>query len=61
MKAEFRIVSRIIHGHDFYEGVRAVIIDKDNVPRWNPDRLAQVPDSEIERYFAPLEAELELP
>ena len=30
MRMEFRIVSRIIHGHDFYEGVRAVIIDKDN-------------------------------
>src|SRR5215469_9264228 len=32
MKAEFRIVSRIVYGHDFYEGVRAVIIDKDNRP-----------------------------
>ncbi len=33
MRAEFRIVSRIIEGHDFYEGVRAVIVDKDNAPR----------------------------
>jgi enoyl-CoA hydratase len=61
MKTEFRIVSRIIYGHDFHEGVRAVIIDKDNAPRWKPDRLAQVSDDEIERYFAPLEKELELP
>jgi enoyl-CoA hydratase len=61
MKAEFRVVSRVIHGHDFYEGVRAVIIDKDGLPRWNPDRLDKVPDSDIENYFAPLEAELELP
>jgi enoyl-CoA hydratase len=61
MKAEFRIVSRIIHDHDFYEGVRAVIIDKDNMPRWKPDRLAHVPEHDVERYFAPLEAELELP
>jgi enoyl-CoA hydratase len=61
MKAEFGIVSRIIHGHDFYEGVRAVIIDKDNMPRWDPDRLARVPDADIEFYFAPLETELELP
>ena len=36
MRAEFRIVSRVIEGHDFYEGVRAVIVDKDNKPRWRP-------------------------
>jgi enoyl-CoA hydratase len=61
MKAEFRIVSRIIHGHDFQEGVRAAIIDKDNAPRWDPPRLAQVLEADIDRYFAPLETELELP
>jgi len=61
MKAEFRIVSRIIYGHDFPEGVRALIIDKDNAPRWHPARLEQVLDTEIEHYFAPLETELELP
>jgi enoyl-CoA hydratase len=61
MRAEFRIVSRIIHGHDFYEGVRAAIIDKDNAPRWEPPRLAQVLDADIDRYFAPLETELDLP
>jgi len=54
MQTEFRIVSRIVHGHDFYEGVRAVIVDKDNAPRWRPATLAQVPDEEIERHFAPL-------
>ena len=39
MRAEFRIVSRVIEGHDFYEGVRAVIVDKDNAPRWRPATL----------------------
>jgi enoyl-CoA hydratase/carnithine racemase len=56
MRTEFRIVSRIIHGHDFYEGVRAVVIDKDNAPRWDPPSLAQVGEAEVERHFAPLGA-----
>ncbi len=54
MQTEFRIVSRVIHGRDFYEGVRAVIVDKDNAPRWRPAALADVPHAEIERHFAPL-------
>lgn len=54
MRAEFRIVSRIVVGHDFYEGVRAVIVDKDNAPRWQPARLTEVDAAEVERYFAPL-------
>ncbi len=57
MRAEFRIVSRVIHGSDFYEGVRAVIVDKDNTPRWQPATLAEVSDAEVERHFAPLGAE----
>jgi enoyl-CoA hydratase/carnithine racemase len=54
MRAEFRIVSRVIHGHDFYEGVRAVIVDKDNKPHWQPATVAAVSDAEVERHFAPL-------
>jgi enoyl-CoA hydratase/carnithine racemase len=62
MRAEFRIVSRVIHGHDFDEGVRAVIVDKDNAPRWRPETLAGVSEAEVERHFAPLGAdELVLP
>jgi enoyl-CoA hydratase len=55
MDAEFRIVSRVIRGHDFYEGVRAVIVDKDNKPRWQPATLDAVSDAEVERHFAPLD------
>jgi len=53
MRAEFRIVSRIIEDHDFYEGVRAVIVDKDNAPVWQPAALAGVSAADVERHFAP--------
>jgi enoyl-CoA hydratase len=61
MQAEFRIVSRVAYGHDFYEGIRAVIIDKDNRPRWEPATLAEVTAETVEGHFAPLESELVLP
>jgi enoyl-CoA hydratase len=61
MQAEYRIVSRVLQGHDFYEGVRAVIIDKDNRPRWDPASLAEILPDAVENHFAPLQSELMLP
>jgi enoyl-CoA hydratase len=60
MAAEFRIVSRVLSGHDFYEGVRAVIVDKDNSPEWRPARLEDVTMAEVERHFAAIGEELVL-
>lgn len=54
MATEFRIVSRIAEGHDFYEGVRATIIDKDGKPRWQPASLAELPADFAASHFAPL-------
>ena len=54
MTTEFRIVSRICLGHDFYEGVRAVIVDKDNAPRWRPAPGETLAPSVIDAYFAAL-------
>jgi enoyl-CoA hydratase/carnithine racemase len=61
MRTEFRIVSRVVRGHDFYEGTRAVIVDKDQAPRWQPPALAALGDAEVDRHFAPITDELELP
>jgi enoyl-CoA hydratase len=52
---EFRIMARMMEEHDFFEGVRAALIDKDQAPRWQPADLNMVSAAEIERYFAPLE------
>jgi enoyl-CoA hydratase len=60
MRMEFRIVSRIAEGVDFYEGVRAVIIDKDQNPRWTPAAIEAVEPALIEAYFAPLADDLTL-
>lgn len=60
LATEFRIVSRIATGHEFYEGVRAAIIDKDRAPRWRPSELAAVDASMVEAFFAPLSHELVL-
>ena len=53
-RLEYRLVSRVMEGHDFYEGVRAVIIEKDNAPKWKPAKLEDVSDAEVDAYFAPL-------
>ena len=58
LRMDYRIVSRICRGHDFYEGVRAVIVDKDNRPHWSPPPSR----AEIDAYFAPLgDGELKFP
>ena len=57
MRMEFRILHRMLEGHDFYEGIRAAIIDKGDIPGWSPATLEEVDPVAIERYFAPLGAE----
>lgn len=60
MATEYRIVNRILDGHDFYEGVRAQIIDKDRSPAWRPASLGGLKGAEIDAYFAPLDDGAEL-
>ena len=60
LRTEFRIVSRVATGHDFYEGIRAVIVDKDHSPAWRPPTLDAVSDADVAGYFAPVARELDL-
>jgi enoyl-CoA hydratase len=59
MAMEYRIASRVIVRPDFAEGVRAVIVDKDNSPKWDPATAEGVTDTLIDAIFAPLPAQEE--
>ena len=52
MRQEYRIAARVSTMHDFQEGVRAVVIDKDNKPAWNPATLEAVSDALLDDIFA---------
>ncbi|WBY09963.1 enoyl-CoA hydratase/isomerase family protein [Sphingomonas sp. 7/4-4] len=54
MRQEFAVASRVVQRPDFAEGVRAVIVDKDNEPRWQPATIEGVTDHVIDQIFAPL-------
>jgi len=56
MRMEWRVVNRIVAGHDFYAGVRAALIDKGSKPAWNPATLDAVTEEAVVEYFAPLPA-----
>jgi enoyl-CoA hydratase len=62
LRQDFRLGCRCLEGHDFYGGVRAALIDRDQAPKWRPDRLEDVSAAMVDAYFAPLGPdELELP
>ena len=61
MRMEYRMALHTVAGQDFYEGVRAVVIDKDQAPQWQPPVLAEVSDEMVGRFFEPAsEPDLEL-
>jgi enoyl-CoA hydratase len=59
MRAEYRLAARTMLRPDFAEGVRAVLIDKDNTPRWNPETPEGVTAEMLDAIFAPLSEEQE--
>jgi len=54
---DFRLVCRFLEAEDFYEGVRALLVDRDRKPRWRPARLQDVSEAMLDAYFAPLGAD----
>jgi len=56
MAMEYRLGGRVVRTHDFQEGVRAVVIDKDNAPQWSPAGLSDIDDAQLDALFAPLPA-----
>lgn len=56
MAMEYRLGARVLVRPDFAEGVRAVIVDKDQSPKWNPPTPEGVTDDELDAIFAPLPA-----
>jgi len=60
MRQDLRVSSWCLTGTDFYEGVRAVIIDKDHAPQWSPSEVADVSDADIAKAFDRLDADHEM-
>lgn len=56
LKMEYRLAARAVMGHDFREGVRATLIDRDGRPAWRPAALAGVAEPEIAAFFSSLGA-----
>jgi enoyl-CoA hydratase len=48
---DYRIALACVAGHDFIEGIRATIVDKDRNPRWQPDKIEAVTPELVERHF----------
>lgn len=53
LEREFAATAAVLRSHDFYEGVRAAVIDKDRNPQWRPARLADVTAADVDAYFQP--------
>ncbi len=60
MRIEYRMACAFLEGGDFFEGIRAAVIDKDRKPKWAPARLDDVDADATAAYFAPVTPELDL-
>jgi enoyl-CoA hydratase/carnithine racemase len=51
MTMEYRLSQALVRRHDFYEGIRAALIDKDRQPKWNPSDIREVSEDTVKSYF----------
>lgn len=51
LNMDFTLVNQFMRGRDFYEGVRALLIDKDKKPHWSPERLDLISEQQVKDYF----------
>ena len=54
MKQEYAVATRVVQRNDFVEGVRALLVDKDSNPRWEPPTPEGVTQHLIDTIFAPM-------
>ena len=58
LRQEYRTTCGALRSHDFVEGIRAQIVDKDRNPKWSPPSLAAVTEQDVEDYFTPADPDL---
>jgi len=51
LQREFAVAHAVLASDEFYEGVRAAVVDKDRNPKWSPAALAEVSEDILDRYF----------
>lgn len=57
LQMEYRMTQHCMQGKDFYEGIRAVLVDKDQQPKWAQQRLEEVTPEQVAAHFAPVDGE----
>jgi enoyl-CoA hydratase/carnithine racemase len=60
LSMEYRLGQHFLYAHDFYEGIEAVVINKNQVPRWSPSKLEKISKGEVEKFFQATGFELDL-
>lgn len=60
LKQDWRISRHMMAGTEFFEGVRALLIERDNAPKWNPEARSEVSEAIVNRYFEKLPDEPDL-